>query len=191
MQDLNIATNDICIAPRLASLALKSIDGLMKKKHAQKRGAGGAVGAMPPNPLSLKTWGGGGGRIKGPGPAAPPLHPIMINSIQLSHFQPLFATIIGPAWPIFGWWQPFHARFSGYWFSCLKQHYCNPLELISIQNQTQVHILTEISFHAMVSRHGRFHAEKQPVQLMLRRFSAFSPQIFHDIYSDVSIQGGP
>ena len=48
----------------------------MKGKHAQKNF--GAVGAMAPTPLSLKTRGGGGGRgaggscILGPGPAAPP-----------------------------------------------------------------------------------------------------------------------
>ena len=45
----------------------------MKKKHTQKKGS--AVGTMPPNPLSLKTRGGGGagggGRIQGPGLAAP------------------------------------------------------------------------------------------------------------------------
>ena len=41
----------------------------MKGKHAQKNF--GAVGPMAPTPLSLKTQG-GGGRIKGPGLAAPP-----------------------------------------------------------------------------------------------------------------------
>ena len=40
----------------------------MKGKHAQKNF--GAVGAMAPTPLSLKTP--GGDRIQGPGPAAPP-----------------------------------------------------------------------------------------------------------------------
>ena len=75
MHDLHFATNNICIVPRLANLALKGTNGLMKKKHTQKRG--GAVGAMPPNSLSLKTRGGGGGggwgcRIQGPGPVAPP-----------------------------------------------------------------------------------------------------------------------
>ena len=35
------------------------MDGLMKGKHAQKNF--GAVGAMAPTPLSLKTRGGGGG----------------------------------------------------------------------------------------------------------------------------------
>ena len=34
----------------------------------------GAVGAMAPTPLSLKTWGGGGQGccMQGPGPASPP-----------------------------------------------------------------------------------------------------------------------
>ena len=51
----------------------------MKGKHAQKNF--GAVGAMAPAPLSLKTPGGKGGggaegcRIQGPGPAAPPCDP--------------------------------------------------------------------------------------------------------------------
>ena len=56
MQDLHFATNDICTAARLANLALKSTDGLMKRKHTlKKEGAvgamqkkGDAVGAMPP-----------------------------------------------------------------------------------------------------------------------------------------------
>ena len=39
----HFATNDICITSRLA-LALKSIDGLMRKKHTPKK----EVGAMPP-----------------------------------------------------------------------------------------------------------------------------------------------
>ena len=39
----------------------------MKGKHAQTKLS--TVGAMPPNPLSLKTRGGGG--IQGPGLAAP------------------------------------------------------------------------------------------------------------------------
>ena len=75
MYDLHFATNDICIAPRLANLALKVIDGLMKKKHAQiKRGRG--VGAMPPDPLSLKTRrGGGGGSHTRTGPGRPPVPP--------------------------------------------------------------------------------------------------------------------
>ena len=45
----------------------------MKGKHAQKK-----VGAMPRNPLSLKTKGGGlggGGHMQGPGPAPPPPPP--------------------------------------------------------------------------------------------------------------------
>ena len=57
MQDLHFATNDIYIAPCLANLALKGTDGLMKRSIHKK---GGASGAMPPNPLSLKTPGGGG-----------------------------------------------------------------------------------------------------------------------------------
>ena len=57
--DLHFATNDICLAPRLANLALKTWMVLMKGKHAQKNF--GAVGAMAPTPLSLKTRGGGGG----------------------------------------------------------------------------------------------------------------------------------
>ena len=58
MQDLHFATNNICIAPCLANLALKNMDGLMKGKHAQKNFS--AVGGMAPTPLSLKTGGGGG-----------------------------------------------------------------------------------------------------------------------------------
>ena len=38
-------TNDICIAPRLANLALKSTHGLMKRRHTLKKEC--AVGAMP------------------------------------------------------------------------------------------------------------------------------------------------
>ena len=46
----------------------------MKGKHAQKNF--GAVGAMAPIPLSLKTWGGGGvaykDRARPPPPPPPP-----------------------------------------------------------------------------------------------------------------------
>ena len=55
----------------------KNMDGLMKGKHAQKKF--GAIGAMAPTPLSLKTPGRGGGggaggcRIQGPGPPPPPV----------------------------------------------------------------------------------------------------------------------
>ena len=69
MQDLHFATNDICIAACLANLALKSTDGLIKRKHTLKKG--GTVGAMPPTHYLSKP-GGEGGRIQGPGPAAPP-----------------------------------------------------------------------------------------------------------------------
>ena len=77
MQDLHFATNDICIVPRLANLALKSIDGLMKKKHTPKKGA--AIGAMqkkggtnaPQPTISQNPGGGGARRCRIQGPAAP------------------------------------------------------------------------------------------------------------------------
>ena len=51
MQDLHFATNDICIAPRLANLALKSTDGLMKKKHSDRaRPAPPPPGVLPKSP---------------------------------------------------------------------------------------------------------------------------------------------
>ena len=45
-------------APCLANLALKSTDGLMKRKHTLNKG--GAVGAMPPTHYLSKPRGGGG-----------------------------------------------------------------------------------------------------------------------------------
>ena len=42
----HFATNDICMAHCVANLALKSTDGLMKRKHTLKKE--GAVGALPP-----------------------------------------------------------------------------------------------------------------------------------------------
>ena len=57
------------------SLKGRRVAPLPPPPHAKKRGA---VGAMPPSPLSLKTRGGGaldgggGGRIQGQRPAAPP-----------------------------------------------------------------------------------------------------------------------
>ena len=66
MQDLHFATNDICIAPLLANMALKSTDGLMQRKHPLK--PGGTVGAMrkkgdaiPKTHCLSKPRGGGGG----------------------------------------------------------------------------------------------------------------------------------
>ena len=70
-----IALSRLCREESLKRLkgGAQSMDGLMKGKHAQKKF--GAVGAMPPNPLSIKTRGGGGGGLggggQGPGPAAP------------------------------------------------------------------------------------------------------------------------
>ena len=55
---LGIGVCDICIAPRLANLALKSTDGLMKTWHTLKKG--GAVGAMPPTHYLSKPGGLGG-----------------------------------------------------------------------------------------------------------------------------------
>ena len=66
----HFATNDICIAPRLANLALKSTGGLMKRKHTQKKG--GAVGAMPPTHYLSKPVGGGGGVAYKDGAGLPP-----------------------------------------------------------------------------------------------------------------------
>ena len=54
------------------SRVCQSMNGLMKGKHAQKKV--GAVGAMPPNPLSLKTRGlGGGSHTRSPPPPPGPL----------------------------------------------------------------------------------------------------------------------
>ena len=48
--------NDVCIVPRLAKIVLRSADGLMKRKHTIKkegvvgdlRKKGSAIGTMPP-----------------------------------------------------------------------------------------------------------------------------------------------
>ena len=71
MQDLHFATNDICIVPRLANLALKSTDGLTKRKHTLKKG--GAVGTMRKVCAPPKRPPVGHGSKKIPGANAPPL----------------------------------------------------------------------------------------------------------------------
>ena len=71
MQDLHFATNsagkhfatnNIYILPRLANLALKSTDALIKRIAYTKK-KGGAVGTMSPTHYLSKPGGGGLGRV--------------------------------------------------------------------------------------------------------------------------------